>query len=161
MKISKNKVVGINYTLKDNDSNILDSSEGQEPLVYIHGHGNLIPGLENALNGKETGDKIQANIKPEDAYGIKDDNLIETVSLKQFDNPDDVKEGIQFQIQTDDGVKIATVTKVSGDDVSIDLNHPLADVELNFDVEIMSVKEASEEEISHGHVHGEDGHHHH
>jgi FKBP-type peptidyl-prolyl cis-trans isomerase SlyD len=160
LEISKDKVVEINYTLKDNDSNILDSSEGQAPLVYIHGNGNLIPGLESALEGKETGNKIQAKIKPEDAYGVRDDSLVETVSLKQFENADDVKEGIQFQIQTNDGVRLATVTKVDGDDVSIDMNHPLADVELNFDVEIMSIRDASAEELEHGHVHGEGGHHH-
>ncbi len=161
MKISKNNIVEINYTLKDNESNILDSSEGQEPLAYIHGIGNLIPGLENALEGKEKGDKIQTKIKPEDAYGVRDENLLETVSLKQFENQDDVKEGIQFQIETNDGVKMATITNISGDDVSIDMNHPLADIELNFDVEVISIREASEEELSHGHVHGAGGHHHH
>ena len=160
MKISKDKVVEIHYTLKDNDSNILDSSEGQPALAYIHGNGNLIPGLESALEGKKSGDKIHANIKPEDAYGLRDENLVETVSLSQFDNPNDVKEGVQFQIQTNEGVRIATVTNVEGDNVSIDLNHPLADVELNFDVEVMSVRDASEEELEHGHVH-DPGHHHH
>ncbi len=161
MKISKDKVVEIHYTLKDNDSNTLDSSEGHSPLAYIHGNGNLIPGLETALEGKEIGDKIHANIKPEDAYGLRDEKLVEKVSLSQFDNPNEVKEGVQFQIQTNEGVRIATVTNVSGDDVSIDMNHPLADVELNFDVEIMSVRDASNEELEHGHVHGEDHHHHH
>jgi FKBP-type peptidyl-prolyl cis-trans isomerase SlyD len=160
LKIAKDKVVEINYTLKDNDENILDTSEGREPLAYIHGNGNLIPGLENALEGQETGNKIHAKIKPEDAYGVRDENLVETVSLKQFENAGDVKEGVQFQIQTAEGIRIATVTNVSGDDVSIDMNHPLADVELNFDVEIMSVRDASAEELEHGHVHGAGGHHH-
>lgn len=160
MTISKNKVVHIDYTLKDNYGNILDSSRGREPLAYIHGMGNLIPGLETVLEGKSVGDKIKTTVQPEDAYGSRDDKLKQTISLKKFENPDDIKKGIQIQIQSDNGIKLGIVTEVAGDDVTIDMNHPLAGVELNFDVEIKHIRDASQEELSHGHVHGEDGHHH-
>ena len=160
MTISKNKVVQIDYTLKDGEGNVLDSSEGRQPLAYIHGIGNIIPGLEVALDGKSVGDKIKTTVQPEDAYGKRDESLKQTISLKQFDNPGDVKKGVQLQIRSEKGVRMAVVTEIQGDDVTIDLNHPLAGVELNFDVEIKDIREASSEELSHGHVHGEGGHNH-
>lgn len=160
MTISKNKVVHIDYTLKDNEGNVLDSSDGRQPLAYIHGIGNIIPGLEAALDGKSVGDKIKTTVHPEDAYGKRDKNLKQKISLKQFENPEDVKKGVQLQIRSEKGVRLAVVTEIQGDDVIIDLNHPLAGVELNFDVEIKDIREASSEELSHGHVHGEGGHSH-
>lgn len=160
MAISKNKVVLIDYILKDNDGNIIDSSDGREPLAYIHGTGSLIPGLESALDGKTVGDKIKTKIQPEDAYGTRDEKLKQVIALDSFDNPDDIKKGVQLQIESEKGIKYAFVTEVKGNEVSIDLNHPLAGVELNFDVEIKGVRDASQEELSHGHVHGEGGHHH-
>jgi len=160
MTISENKVVLIDYALKDKDGNLIDTSQGHQPLAYIHGIGNLIPGLEAALDGKTIGDKIKTTIQPEDAYGTRNDSLNRIISLKQFENPEDIKEGVQIQIQSDKGVKLAVVTGIEGDDVTIDMNHPLAGVELNFDVEIKNIRDASQEELSHGHVHGEGGHDH-
>ncbi len=161
MKIEKNKVVSINYTLKSDSGEVLDSSEGREPLEYIHGMGNLIPGLEKELDGKGAGETLQAVIAPAEAYGEYSDELVQTVSRTQFENPDDIREGAQFQVQTQHDVRIATVTTVEGDNVTLDLNHPLAGETLHFDVDVVSVREASAEELDHGHVHGAHGHHHH
>ncbi|MCB0278316.1 MAG: peptidylprolyl isomerase [Calditrichaeota bacterium] len=160
MTISKDKVVHIHYTLTNNEGEVLDSSEGREPLAYLHGNGNLISGLENELNGKKKGDKLSVKIQPEDAYGLRDEALIQDVPLSNFTKPDEVEIGIQFQIQTNEGVKIATVVDKKEDEATLDLNHPMAGIELNFDVEIIEVRDASKEELSHGHVHGEGGHHH-
>ena len=161
MQIAKNNVVHIDYTLTDNDGNILDSSEGREPLAYIHGIGNLIPGLEKELEGKATGDHIDAKVAPEDAYGLRDINLEQTVHISNFDQPEQVQKGIQFQAQTEDGqTKIATIVDISGEEVKIDMNHPLSGMELNFSVDVKEIRKASEEELSHGHVHGAGGHDH-
>lgn len=160
MEISKNKVVHIDYTLKDKEGSLIDTSKGHQPLAYIHGIGNLIPGLEKELEGKKVGDKIKAEISPADGYGKRDEQLIQKVPLEQFPESEKLKVGMQIQIHTNLGVGIGKIAGVSDKEISIDLNHPLADVELHFNVEIMSVREASEEEIQHGYVHGDGGHHH-
>ncbi len=160
MKISDKKVVGIHYILKDDNGEIIDSSEGQSPLVYIQGSGNVISGLEQALINKEAGDKLHVVINPEDAYGLRDENLVQSVPLSNFQNQNDVKEGIQYRVETSDGMRVATVTKIENETVTIDMNHPLADEVLHFDVEITEIREATEEELSHGHVHGAGDHDH-
>ncbi len=160
MKISDKKVVGIHYTLKDDNGEIMDSSEGQSPLVYIQGSGNIISGLEHALVDKEAGDKLHVVIKPEDAYGVRDESLVQSVPISNFQNQSEVKEGVQFRAETSDGMRVATVTKIENETVTIDMNHPLADETLHFDVEITEVRDASEEELSHGHVHDGEDHDH-
>ena len=158
MKISQGKTVQIDYTLKNDAGDVLDSSEGRQPLAYLHGAGNIIPGLETALEGKETGDTLSVSIPPEQGYGERKDEMVMTADPAQFPNPDMVQLGARFQIQTDQGRYLATVVGVTSDAVKLDLNHPLAGETLHFDVEVMDVQEASEEEIAHGHVHS--GHEH-
>ncbi|KAA9357053.1 MULTISPECIES: FKBP-type peptidyl-prolyl cis-trans isomerase [Larkinella] len=156
MQISKHKVAGIHYTLRDNDGNILDSSEGRDPLYYLHGEGNLIPGMENGLAGKSVGDKFQIKVPAEDGYGVPDPQMIQAVPISAFGGQP-VQIGMQFQ--TNQG-QVVTVTEVNDDQVMIDANHPLAGQELNFDVEIIDVRDATAEEVTHKHVHGPGGHHH-
>jgi FKBP-type peptidyl-prolyl cis-trans isomerase SlyD len=160
MKIEKNRVVGIHYTLTDNDGKVLDSSRGNQPLLYLHGNGNLIPGLENALEGKRKNDTLNVKVMPDMGYGEFDENMIFEVNRSQFDFSGEIKKGMQFQMHTDHGHQVVTVSKIEGDLVILDGNHPLAGQELNFEVEVTDVREASGDEISHGHVH-QHGHHHH
>jgi FKBP-type peptidyl-prolyl cis-trans isomerase SlyD len=156
MLISANKVAAIHYTLTDNDGKILDSSAGRDPLYYIHGIGNLIPGMEEGLEGKKKGDKFNIKVSPEKGYGVKDDNLTQQVPRSAFG---DQKVEVGMQFQTNQG-GVVTVTKVGLESITVDANHPLAGVELNFAVEVIEIREATSEEISHGHVHGAGGHHH-
>ncbi|GHU72840.1 peptidyl-prolyl cis-trans isomerase [Spirochaetia bacterium] len=159
MNITKNRVVSIDYTLKDDKDQLLDTTSGAEPLEYLHGYGNIIPGLERALEGKAQGDKLSVKVLAADAYGLRDDKLVTTVPLDRFDGADAVEEGMQFEAQTPDGYRVVTVTKVDGEQVTIDGNHPLAGLDLNFDVTVAAVREANAEELAHGHVHSH-GHHH-
>lgn len=159
MEISKHKVVTMDYTLTDEQGNTIDTSEGREPLAYIHGVGGIIPGLEAALEGRTPGEQLQVKISPEDGYGDRDESLLQVVPRDRFD-VDDVNVGMQFHAQSDDGVSIVTVVAVTDENVTVDANHPLAGVTLNFDVEVKEVREATEEELSHGHVHGPGGHEH-
>jgi FKBP-type peptidyl-prolyl cis-trans isomerase SlyD len=156
MQITKNKVAAIHYTLRDNEGAVIDSSEGRDPLNYLHGAGNLIPGMEEGLEGKEQGEKLNLKIQPEKGYGEKDENLIQEVPRSAF-GEQEVKPGMRFS--TNQG-GVVTVTEVDADSITVDGNHPLAGVPLNFDVEIVEVRNATEEEISHGHVHGADGQEH-
>lgn len=160
MKIAKNSVVTVNYTLKNDAGEIMDTSEGREPLVYLHGVGALIPGLENELEGKSASDKLNVVIAPEHAYGNRRDDLLRVVSKDGFQGDEELVTGMRVQLDTDQGPAIAVVSKIEGNDVTLDLNHPLADMTLHFDVEILAVREAEADEIAHGHVHGEGGHHH-
>jgi FKBP-type peptidyl-prolyl cis-trans isomerase SlyD len=160
MQIAADAVVAIHYTLKDDQGNVLDSSAGGEPLAYLQGHGNLVPGLEKALEGKEGGTKIDVTLAPEEAYGKRDAALVQRVAKRALRGQSDIRKGMQFQMQTKEGVRVFTVTAVAGDMVTLDGNHPLADQTLHFEVEVVSVREATEEELEHGHVHGAGGHHH-
>ena len=147
-------VVTIHYTLTDNSGEVIDSSEGADPLAYLHGTGNLIPGLEQALVGKTAGASMQVTISPEDGYGEIQPELIETVPKEAFEGVDSIEPGMAFEAQGSDGQARRIVVKdVSDDGIIIDGNHPLAGVELNFDVQVVDIREASEEEIAHGHVH--------
>ena len=160
MQVSAQKVVHIHYTLTSEEGEVIDSSEGHGPLAYIHGHGNIIPGLENALLGKMAGDKIKVTIPPEEAYGPRDENLIQTVPIDAFHGVDEILPGMQFHTETPNGVELVTVIDVQDDHVILDGNHPMSGLTLNFDVEVIDVRDATEEELDHGHVHGEGGHHH-
>src|SRR5690606_2433287 len=156
MQITKNKVAAIHYTLRDNEGTVIDSSEGRDPLQYLHGFGNLIPGMEEGLEGKSKGEKLKLKIEPEKGYGEKDENLIQEVPRAAFGDQE-VKPGMRFS--TNQG-GVVTVTDVGAETVTVDGNHPLAGVELNFDVEVVEVRNATDEELQHGHVHGPGGHEH-
>ena len=160
MQIKTDVVVSIHYTLTDKTGEVIDTSDGQEPLAYLHGRGNLISGLEKELEGKENGAKLNVTVPPEEAYGIRDEKLTRKVSRSSFKDIEDLQEGMQFQSKTENGIEIFTVTSVEGENVTIDGNHALADETLTFDVEITNIREATEEELAHGHVHGSEGHHH-
>jgi len=160
MTIEQHTVVSLNYTLKNSEGNVLDTSEGREPLVYLHGVGGLIPGLEEELTGKSKGDKLSTVVPPEKAYGERRDDLMKVVSKDGFQGDEEMMVGMQVQLQTEHGPAIATIASIEGNDVTLDLNHPLAGETLYFDVEIVDLREASQEEIEHGHVHGPGGHQH-
>jgi len=160
MKVAENKVVVIDYTLTDNDGSVIDSSEGAGPLAYLHGAGNIIPGLEEALVDKEAGDEVKASIEPAKAYGERHDQLKQEVPSELFSGVDNVEVGMQFQSETEQGPVLVTVVEIKDETITVDGNHPLAGVHLNFDVTVREVREPSEEELEHGHVHGEGGHQH-
>lgn len=160
MQIEKDKVVLMDYTLTDNEKNVIDSSEGHGPLAYLHGHGNIIPGLEKHLEGKGEGDAVQVSVNPEEGYGQPTDELVQTVSRDQFQGTPELEIGMQFQAQTPNGMMLFRITGLEGDQVTIDGNHPLAGMDLNFDVKVVEVREATEEELQHGHVHGPGGEEH-
>lgn len=162
MTITKNKVALIHYTLKDNTGEVLDSSEGRDPLAFIQGIGNIIVGLEEKLEGKAAGDKIETVVSPEKGYGVRSDDNVHKVPLESFQAEGDEKleVGMQVQVETNQGVSIADVAAIEGEEVTLDLNHPLAGETLHFNVEVVDVREATKEELDHGHAHGPGGHHH-
>lgn len=152
--VGDNLVVSIHYTLTSDAGDVIDSSEGAEPLRYLHGAGNIIPGLERALVGKATGATMQVSIAPEDGYGEPQSELFEQVHVSAFEGVDAIEPGMAFQAQDAQGnVRRIVVKSVEGDNVVIDGNHPLAGVQLNFDVQVVDVREATPEEVAHGHVH--------
>ena len=161
MLIADQHVVAIDYTLTNEAGEVMDSSAGSEPLVYLHGAGNIIAGLENALTGKTVDDELEVSIEPENAYGEYNAELITTLGREMFEGVDQLEVGMQFHASAPDGgMQIVTIRDIDGEEVTIDGNHPLAGQQLNFKVKIISVRAASEEEIAHGHVHGEGGHQH-
>ena len=157
MQIAQNSVVAFHYTLTNDTGEVLDSSEGRQPLTYLHGAGNIIPGLEKQLEGREAGEKLSVSVSPEEGYGEVEPQLVQEVPRDSFQGVEEVAPGMQFQAQTQGGPLMVTVTQVEGDTVTVDGNHPLAGQKLNFEVEIAEVREASQEEVEHGHVHGEGG----
>jgi len=160
MQIAEHKIVTLNYTLKDNSGTVIDESR-DSTFVYLHGASNIIPGLETALIGKTSGDQMNVTIAPEDAYGERDDDRIESVPRDMFPADTEIEPGMQFHAEGPEGHAITiVVVAVEEGQVKIDGNHPLAGVELNFDVEVMDVRDATAEEIEHGHVHGPEGHDH-
>lgn len=154
MKIQNNAVVSIHYTLTNEAGEVIDSSEGKNPLKYLHGAGNIIPGLENELLNCVVGDSKQVTVQPEDGYGEIAEDLIQKLPPEAFTGIDNVEEGMEFQAQGEDGsMQYVVVTKVEDDGITIDGNHALAGQVLNFDVSVVDVREATESEIEHGHVH--------
>ncbi len=160
MQVAKDKVVAIDYTLTDDEGNVLDSSVGREPLAYLHGWGNIIPGLEKALEGKQAGDNLTVRVPAAEAYGERDDSLTQQVPRELFMGVDELEVGMRFQAQTNQGVQIVTITEIYGDVVTVDGNHPLAGKPLNFEINVVEVRDATAEELAHGHVHGPGGHDH-
>jgi len=157
MKISNNAVVKLHYAVSDSEGTLIDSSYDHQPLAVIHGTGYLIPGLEKALEGKEAGAKFEVDVKAQDAYGERYDEYVQTVPKEVMQGIDDLQIGTQLRATTDDGEQTVIVIDVTDDEITVDGNHPLAGIDLNFDVEILEVREATEEELAHGHVHGEEG----
>jgi len=154
MQISAEKVVILNYTLKDDDDNIIDQSQDAQ-FAYLHGAQNIIPGLENALADKAKGDKLNVRIDPKEGYGEHNESMIQNVERGMFDMEEELQVGQQFHAEAPDGGMLTvTVTQVEGDEVTVDGNHPLAGIHLNFDVEVMDVRDATKDELEHGHVHG-------
>ena len=160
MAITSDCIVTIHYTLKDDDGAVIDSSTSGEPLAYLHGHGNIVPGLERELTGRDVGEKVSVRVPPEEGYGEYDKGLVQSVPRRALRGVKDVQAGMHLHAQTEQGPRTLTVTRVAGDMVTLDGNHPLAGKHLNFDIQIEDVRPATEEELSHGHVHGPHGHHH-
>ncbi len=160
MSITQDQVVSIHYTLKDDAGEILDSSPEGKPLAYLHGHGNLIPGLERELTGKRAGDKLQVTVSPADGYGEYDQALVQRVPRRALKGLANLTVGMRLQAQTGHAARAATVTQIAGDLVTLDGNHPLAGKNLHFHVEVAEVRAATDAELSHGHVHGPGGDHH-
>ncbi len=160
MIITADNVVTLHYTLKDTHGAVLDSSEGDTPLSYLHGAQNIVPGLEKALEGKTIGSKLQVIVSPEEGYGIRKEGLQESMPLSNFENPEEVAEGLEFEIEIGDNIEIATVVSINDDIVVLDFNHPLTGETLYFDVSVLEIRPATDEEKEHGHVHDEGCHEH-
>lgn len=160
MQIAERCVAYFHYTLTNAAGEVIDSSEGRDPLPYLHGKGNIVPGLEKQLVGKKVGDKLNVVVSPEEGYGAHNPSLIQKVPKAAFQGVDNLEPGMQFQAESNMGPVSVVVTAVEGDEVTVDGNHPLAGETLHFAVEITQVREASVEEALHGHVHGAGGHHH-
>jgi FKBP-type peptidyl-prolyl cis-trans isomerase SlyD len=160
MEIGANKAVTIHYTLRDDAGKVLDSSEGREPLTYLHGAGNIVPGLEAALAGKKAGDDIRVKLTPAEGYGERDETNVRNLPRRKLPEGK-IAPGMQLSLATDAGRTVAIVTAVIGDYVTVDANHPLAGKTLHFEVTVVDVKDATAEDIAHGHIHGPKGHHHH
>ena len=161
MTITRDSVVTIHYTLKDDAGAVIDSSASGEPLAYLHGHGNIVPGLERELTGRSAGEKLSVTVTPAEGYGEYDKELVQSVPRRALRGIKDVQPGMHLHAQTEAGTRTVTVTRVQGDMVTLDANHPLAGKNLNFDIQIEDVRQATDEELSHGHVHGPGGHHEH
>lgn len=161
MTVAQHKVVTLHYKVTDVDSGqVIDSSENGDPLVYLHGAQNIIPGLENALEGKHVGDEIEVTVAPQDAYGERSDDRIQQVPIEAFREIEDLEPGMAVTAQTEHGPVNLIVTEVDESTVTVDANHPLAGKSLTFNVSIKSIRDASQDEVAHGHVHGPEGHDH-
>lgn len=157
MKIADKLVASIHYTLKDDDGKVIDSSEGHDPLDFIQGLGNIIPGLESALNGKAVGDKFQVVIEAADGYGEFNAELVQEVPRTMFEGVDEIEVGMTFQAQTASGMQVVEVMEVDDETVTINGNHQLAGQRLHFDIDVVAIREATADELSHGHAHAEGG----
>jgi len=164
MSIENNKVVSFHYRLSEPTAGIMEDSHGSEPAVYLHGHGGLIKGLESAMTGRAAGEKFSVTLEPEQAYGPRHEDAQQRISINHVISPRKgalkYKPGMVVQVNTSRGPRSVVVVKAGLKTLDVDTNHPLAGKTLTFDVEVLSVRDASAEEIAHGHVHGEGGHHH-
>ncbi len=160
MTIRNDLVVSMHYTLRDDAGEVLDTSDGGEPLAYLHGHNNIVPGLEEALTGKDVGDKLDVKVSPEQGYGENHAELVQEVPRAAFEGVDEIQPGMRFQAETAAGPRPVIVTTVTDETVTVDGNHPLAGENLHFSVEVVETRDPLPEELEHGHVHGPGGHHH-
>jgi FKBP-type peptidyl-prolyl cis-trans isomerase SlyD len=152
MTIEKDRVVTMEYTLTNDEGAVIDTSENSDPLTYLHGHGMLIPGLEKAIEGKKAQDLVEVSLAPEEGYGNYDEKLVAQVPRDYFEQ-DDLQPGMVFNLHTEHGDQMLTVMEVGDNEVKVDANHPLAGKKLHFEVSIVEVREASKEELDHGHAH--------
>lgn len=162
-EVAEGKVVIIHFTLRDEAGEVLDTSDGDEPMPYLHGYDNVVPGLEAALEGKRVGEKLSVVVPPEEAYGFPSGVADQAVPREEFPDDVEIEEGMEFYGEGDEGMVPIWVTRVTDDTVFITMDHPLAGQSLHFDVEIVAIRDANEDEIEHGHPHGltgDDGHHH-
>ncbi len=160
MQIAERTVASFHYTLTDEAGRVIDSSSGHGPLTYLHGAGNIVPGLEKAMLGRSVGDAFDVVVAPEEGYGEPNEMLVQVVPRAAFQGVDELAVGMEFQAHTPQGPMSVAIAKIEGDEVTVDGNHPLAGRTLHFAIEVTDVREASLEEVMHGHVHGEGGHHH-
>jgi FKBP-type peptidyl-prolyl cis-trans isomerase SlyD len=160
MKIADGMAVTMAYVLKDDNGEVIDSSEGDEPLEYLHGAGEIVPGLEKAMGGKAVGDKVEVKVGPEEGYGKHHAEGIQEVPKSAFEGVNDIKAGMRFRAEGPEGSSLIQVVEVKDDSVVIDANHPLAGKTLHFAIEVLAIREATDDEKAHGHVHGPDGHEH-
>ena len=160
MVVGKNSVVTLHYKMKNAEGQVLDSTESRGPLLYMHGIDPLLPGLQKALEGKEKGANVNVTLQPADAFGVRDERLVQSVPRSAFQAAE-VKVGSQFQASNEGRQLVYTVTKMEGDTITVDGNHGLAGQTITFEVSIQDVRVATPDEIAHGHVHGPGGHHHH
>jgi FKBP-type peptidyl-prolyl cis-trans isomerase SlyD len=159
MQIGPKTAVTIAYTLKDDKGEVIDTSEGRDPLTYLHGVGSIVPGLERALDGKSAGDEIDVVLTPADGYGQRDEKLVRNMPVRRLPEGK-AQVGMRYQVQTESGVQVVLITALRGDYATVDANHPLAGMTLDFHVKIVTVREATADEQAHGHVHGPGDHHH-
>lgn len=160
MSIKNDMVVQFNYTLRDEQGEVLETNEGSDPIVYLHGHNNMMPGVEDAITGKTFGEKFSVTLAPETTYGVRDEEAIQRVSVKHLQGEKVWKAGMHALLNTEQGQRQVTVMKVGKFMATVDVNHPLAGRELSFDLEVIEARDATDEELAHGHVHGKGGHHH-
>lgn len=161
MQVANDLVVRFDYTLTGPDGRKLDTSEGREPLAYLHGRHGIIPGLEAAMNGRNSGESFDITIPAAQAYGERDQRAVQQVPRSAFQGVADIQPGMQFQARGPQGqTSLVTVAAVTPDTITVDANHPLAGVDLTFAINIIEIRPATPEELSHGHVHGPGGHHH-
>ncbi|ACA86232.1 MULTISPECIES: FKBP-type peptidyl-prolyl cis-trans isomerase [Shewanella] len=160
MSIKNDMVVQFNYTLRDEQGEVLETNEGLDPIAYLHGHDNMMPGVEDAIAGKTVGEKFSVTLAPETTYGVRNEEAIQRVSVKHLQGEKVWKAGMRALINTDQGQRQVTIIKMGKFMATVDVNHPLAGRELTFDLEIIDARAASDEEIAHGHAHGKGGHHH-
>lgn len=160
MQIAERTVASFHYTLTDEAGRVIDSSSGHGPLTYLHGAGNIVPGLEKAMLGRSVGDAFDVVVAPEEGYGEPNEMLVQVVPRAAFQGVDELAVGMEFQAHTPQGPMSVAIAKIEGDEITVDGNHPLAGRTLHFAIEVTDVREASLEEVMHGHVHGEGGHHH-
>ncbi|MBO2674911.1 peptidylprolyl isomerase [Shewanella algae] len=160
MSVKEDMVVQFNYTLRDEKGEVLETNEGHDPIAYLHGHDNMMPGVEKAIEGKEIGAKFSVTLPASETYGERVEGAEQRVSVKHLMGAKAWKPGMRAVVNTDQGQRQVTVVKVGKFMATVDINHPLAGRELTFDIEVVSAREATHEEIAHGHAHGVGGHHH-
>jgi len=160
MQIAENTVATIHYTLTSPTGEVIDASPAGQPLAYLHGAGNIVPGLEQALEGRSVGDRFDVVVTPEEGYGPRHAELIHVVPRAAFQGVAEIQPGMQFETRGAQGSMVVTVTAVDSENVTVDGNHPLAGEPLHFAIEVADVRAATSEELAHGHVHGAGGHHH-
>ncbi len=153
MQVADNLVISIDYILTNSDNEQLDSSKGQEPLAYLHGANNIVQGLEEALTGKSIGDSFNVTIKPEKAYGLYHEDMQQVTEKSMFEGVENLEVGMMFNADVSHGTGVVTITKIEGDQITIDGNHPLAGETLTFKVNIVDIREATADELKHGHIH--------